>query len=481
MMPPALRVESLSKCYPIYAHPRDRLKQFVLPRLSGLLGRPPRRYFTEFWALHDVSFSVEAGSTVGIVGRNGSGKSTLLQLICGTLQPTAGQIETSGRISALLELGSGFNPDFSGRENVFLYAAILGLSRAETAARLADVLAFAEIGDFIDQPVKTYSSGMAVRLAFAVAIHVEPQLLVVDEALSVGDERFQRKCFARIEQLRARGVTILFVSHAASTVVALCDRALLLDGGELLAAGDPKRIVAAYQKLLYAPADRAEAVRRACRDGSLWESRRGLSHADSGPEHAAAEAGGPPRGTALRAGLVDEREALDPHLRPSSTVEYESSGARILTPTLVNEHGEPVNHLIRGRRYCYRYRVAFERDCAQVRFGMLIKTVTGVELGGASTTAPGSATLDRVAAGTEVEVAFEFDCGLAAGVYFLNAGVGADIGAGETYMHRVVDAAMFRVAPEPDDRMTGMVDFAITSRVQTAAAGGATTLVSVRG
>ncbi|MCA3225466.1 MAG: ABC transporter ATP-binding protein [Burkholderiales bacterium] len=449
---PVLRVDGLRKCYFVYAQPRDRLKQFVLPRAARLLGRPARAYYREFWALQGVSFSVAPGETVGIVGRNGSGKSTLLQLICGTLSPSGGTVAVDGRIAALLELGSGFNPEFSGRENVFLNAAILGLTRAQTEARLPEILAFAEIGEFIDQPVKTYSSGMVVRLAFAVAIHVEPQLLVIDEALSVGDERFQRKCFARIEAMRRAGVAVLFVSHSAGTVVELCDRALLLDGGELLAAGEPKRVVAAYQKLLYAPPEQAASVRAALRAGTPVAA----------PEPAAAVE--PPVPVA-----VDEREAFDPGLRPTSTLEYEPRGARILQARVLNARGEPVNHLVRSRRYCYTYRVAFDRTCTHVRFGMLLKTLTGLEIGGASSSAPGTPTLALAPAGSEVEVAFDFTCNLAAGVYFLNAGVGAGIDGGETYIHRVVDAAMFRVAPEAEDRLTGVVDFGISARVTSAA------------
>ena len=194
----AISVQNLSKCFQIYDNPRDRLKQFVLPRMQ----REPKQYFREFWALKDVSFEIKKGETVGIVGRNGSGKSTLLQLICGTLNPTGGSVQTNGRIAALLELGSGFNPEFTGRENVYMNAAVLGLSKSEVDARFDDIAAFAEIGQFIEQPVKTYSSGMTVRLAFSIAINVDPEILIVDEALSVGDELFQRKCFSRIEAIR---------------------------------------------------------------------------------------------------------------------------------------------------------------------------------------------------------------------------------------------------------------------------------------
>ena len=258
---PVIEVAGLAKCFHTYERPGDRLRQALVPPLQRWLGRPPSQYFREFWALRDVSLSIGRNETVGIVGRNGSGKSTLLQCICGTLTPTMGTVRTQGRIAALLELGSGFNPEFSGRDNVFMNGAVLGLSRAEVEQRFDAIAAFADIGAFLDQPVKTYSSGMAVRLAFSVAINLNPDVLVVDEALSVGDELFQRKCFARIETLKAEGMTVLFVSHSGATVVDLCDRAVLLDGGELLSIGKPGEIVSRYQKLLYAPATEREQVR----------------------------------------------------------------------------------------------------------------------------------------------------------------------------------------------------------------------------
>ncbi len=196
----AIQISKLSKCYEIYDAPRDRLKQFILPVLQRKTGRSPKRYFREFWALRDVSFDVMKGETIGVIGRNGCGKSTLLQMICGTLSPTEGSIRTQGRIAALLELGSGFNPEFTGRENVYLNAAVLGLTRSEIEARFDAITAFAEIGEFIEQPVKTYSSGMMVRLAFAVIAHVDADILIVDEALAVGDAFFTQKCMRFLRQ-----------------------------------------------------------------------------------------------------------------------------------------------------------------------------------------------------------------------------------------------------------------------------------------
>ena len=242
----AIKAENLSKCYEIYAQPHDRLKQSIYPRIQRLFGKTPAHYYREFWALKDISFEVKKGETVGIIGRNGSGKSTLLQIVCNTLNATSGSIQTKGRIAALLELGSGFNPEFTGRENVYMNAAILGLTKAETDAKFDAIAAFADIGQFLDQPVKTYSTGMQVRLAFAVATTVDPDILIVDEALAVGDVRFQLKCHRRFDEFREMRKTILLVSHSCGDVVRLCSKAIWLDGGKTRKAGIAKTIAEEY-------------------------------------------------------------------------------------------------------------------------------------------------------------------------------------------------------------------------------------------
>jgi ABC-type polysaccharide/polyol phosphate transport system ATPase subunit len=232
-----LSVRDLAKCYQIYERPRHRLMQSIFRR---------RKYYREFWALRGVSLDVKRGEVLGIIGRNGAGKSTLLQAICGTATATAGTISVKGRVAALLELGAGFNPEFTGRENAFLNAAILGMTRDEIEARFDDIVAFSELEAFIDEPVKTYSSGMFVRLAFAVAIHVSPEILIVDEALSVGDLAFRNKCIEKIQSLVAAGVTVLFVTHDISTLQLLCSRVLWLDHGQVKAEGDPIRVSQDY-------------------------------------------------------------------------------------------------------------------------------------------------------------------------------------------------------------------------------------------
>jgi lipopolysaccharide transport system ATP-binding protein len=242
----AISVQNLSKFYQIYENPRDRLKQFVLPRFNSFAGNQPKQYFSEFWALKDVSFEIKKGETVGIIGRNGSGKSTLLQMICGTLNPTSGSVQTNGRIAALLELGSGFNPEFTGRENVYMNAAVLGLSEDEVDARFDDIAAFADIGQFIEQPVKTYSSGMYVRLAFAVNIISEPEIMIVDEALAVGDMNFQAKCMTALTRIQDRGATVLFVSHDISALKSLCSRGVYLDNGTVQKIGHAGEVAELY-------------------------------------------------------------------------------------------------------------------------------------------------------------------------------------------------------------------------------------------
>lgn len=245
----AIIIEHLSKCYHIYETPRARLKQFIYPTIKRLIGRKEiNNYYREFWSVKDVSFDIKKGETVGIIGNNGAGKSTLLQMICGTLNPTEGQVTVNGRIAALLELGSGFNMDFTGKENVYLNAAVLGLSKKEIDLKYQDIVDFADIKDFMDQPVKTYSSGMIARLAFSVAVQVNPDILIVDEALSVGDMAFQEKSFSKMKEIRDMGTSILFVSHSLSAVRNFCDKAVWVEKGQIRMIGERLDVCDAYQQ-----------------------------------------------------------------------------------------------------------------------------------------------------------------------------------------------------------------------------------------
>jgi len=475
----SIQVQALCKRYEIYSQPADRLKQMVLPRMQRAIRRPSRAYFNEFWALRDVSFNVRRGETIGIVGRNGSGKSTLLQMICGTLTPTLGEVTVNGRIAALLELGAGFNPEFTGHENVRLSGLLYGLSEEELRNRYDAILDFAEIGNFIDQPVKTYSSGMYVRLAFAVAINVSPDILVVDEALSVGDEAFQRKCFARIDAIRKAGATILFVSHAASTVSELCNRALLLDRGELLTQGSPKYVVSRYQKLLYSPADKYPSIREAIRASNEGDVRsevaaalsidplgHGESNLDADPVGGQsldrAKAEHPSGATDVHAvdSAILEEAYFEEGLVPRSTLRYDASGAEIIDPHIETLDGRRVNILQPQHEYVYTYCIRFEKVIAAVRCGMLIKSVTGLELAGSVTSWHGD-NLPIVEAGTELMVKFRFPCLFSSGAYFMNAGVQGMIGEEHIYLDRWIDGIMFKVIHEPGRLATTTMDLDI--------------------
>nr|WP_298249724.1 ABC transporter ATP-binding protein [uncultured Halomonas sp.] len=246
----AIHVSGLGKVYRVYETPADRLKQMLFPSFSRMLNKTPPCYYHEFSALEDVSFTIKRGQTVGVIGRNGSGKSTLLQMICGTLTPTAGSIEVSGRVAALLELGAGFNSDFTGRENIYLYASVMGLSQKEIDHRYGEILSFADIGDFIEQPVKSYSSGMMLRLAFAVIANVDADILIIDEALAVGDAFFVQKCMRFLHKFMESG-TVLFVSHDSAAVTNLCTHAVWLESGRVVEQGDPKSVTEKYLEQQY--------------------------------------------------------------------------------------------------------------------------------------------------------------------------------------------------------------------------------------
>jgi lipopolysaccharide transport system ATP-binding protein len=259
----AISLKNISKCYKRYAYPIDRLKEILLPEKSRT---------EEFWALRNISLDIYRGETLGIVGQNGSGKSTLLQIIAGTLTPTTGELKVNGRISALLELGSGFNPEFTGRQNVFFNGQVLGLSQEEIINKFDSIAAFAEIGSFIDRPVKTYSSGMVVRLAFAVVANIEPAILIVDEALAVGDAKFQARCMKRIRQLKEQGVTVLFVSHDSSSVKMLCNRAVLMNQGLILDIDKPKEVINHYIALLSSDRKQIDSLEDVYKNSSVTQN-----------------------------------------------------------------------------------------------------------------------------------------------------------------------------------------------------------------
>jgi lipopolysaccharide transport system ATP-binding protein len=431
-----ISVRNLSKRYLLYNRPQERLKQILFWRLG-------KNYAREFWALRDVSFEVRPGETVGIIGRNGSGKSTLLQIIAGTLAPSQGQVEVDGRVAALLELGSGFNPEFTGRENVYLNGAILGLSRKQIDELFGRIAAFADIGQFIDQPVKLYSSGMQVRLAFAVQAFVPKEILIVDEVLAVGDIAFQRKCMGVLEEFRDRGGTVLLVSHDMQMIVRHCERCMLLSDGELLADDDSKPVTDLYQRLIYGgPGAFAGAVTALRQHGLQYVLNRSPAGVmTSRPIQESA----PDRDAQLQP-QVGPSDWFDPDMPETNEIVYGNGDAEIVDYGVYSQQGERVNVLVMGRRYNWVYQVRFHRDAYDVRFGMMLKTVDGLDVAGIASNRE-QVYFDHITGASVVEVSFSIKLNVAPGTYFLNASVEGKVGKEYQYLHRRVDICMIRVLP----------------------------------
>ena len=439
----AISIKNVSKEYKLYQSPAHRVKETFHPFR--------KKYNTTFQALRNISITINRGETVGIVGRNGCGKSTLLQIVCGIMPPTSGELQIYGRISAILELGAGFNPEFSGRSNVYLNCSILGMDVSGVDERIQDILEFADIGEFIDQPVKTYSSGMAIRLAFSIAINADPSVLVVDEALSVGDSAFQRKCFSRIKTIQEQGATILFVSHDAAAVVELCDRVMLIDKGELLFSGSPKKAVSLYHKLLFAPQDKVVKIRQEIIDKIEKDDEKKSSDVEQDTDDLPVKEQKP-------------KEYYNEHLVPKSAIWYEPNGAKIYKPYVRTLDGRKVNVLVRNEEYYYTYDVRFFQNIFNVRFCMAIKTIRGFELGGYENQIEDVAG-EYITEGSIVHVSLRFRCHLLPGTYFLNAGVRGISNKEDGYLHRGIDVAMFEVMQEGEIGSTAVVDFGIVPEV----------------
>lgn len=428
----AIRVEGLSKCYQIYSNPADRLKQFIFPRIKSLLGKPNTAYYREFWALENISFNVKRGETVGILGSNGSGKSTLLQIICGTLSPTGGTVQTHGRIAALLELGSGFNPDFTGRENVYLNATVLGLSLDEINKRYDDIVDFADIGEFINQPVKTYSSGMVVRLAFAVQSQIEPDILIVDEALSVGDVKFQAKCFDRLRQLKENGTSILLVTHSSEQIVSHCTAALLLNKGQQIELGEPKRVVNRYMDLLFGKDSNQTKDELSATTAQTYKATdTALSHTQD---------------------VFANRIGYNPH-----EYRWGDKKAVILDYKLV-ANGVPYPSAIStGQAIDLILAVKFTTAIFRPILGVTIKTKEGITVYGAnSETLKQTDLLEAGAENSAIEMKISFICDLAYGDYFISLGLASKHGEEVIPHDRRYDAIHMQV--RPNNTFFGLID-----------------------
>ena len=398
----AIEVKNLTKIYKLYDKPLDRLKE--------ALWLAPKNKFKEKKALDDVNLTVKKGETVGIIGTNGSGKSTILKVITGVLTPTAGEVSVNGRISALLELGAGFNMEYNGIDNIFLNGMMIGFSEEEIKARLDDILAFADIGEYVYQPVKTYSSGMFVRLAFAVAINIDPEILIVDEALSVGDVFFQAKCYHKFEEFKKEGKTILFVSHDLSSISKYCDRTVLLNQGKLLGEGTPKEMIDIYKQVLvgaYAPVE--SDVK------SLLDDEEVRSAAKKAVEKGSAAAENP--------------DALT----------YGNGKAVIESCTVKDDGGKETNAIIKDTEFTVSMRVRFTEDVEQPIFAYTIKNAMGIEITGTNSMAE-KAFLEPVKAGDVKEITFTQVMSLQGGEYLLSFGVTGFEQNDFVVYHRLYDA-----------------------------------------
>lgn len=428
----AISVRKVTKKYEVYGQPIDRLKEAFHPF--------KKKYHKDFHALSEVSFEIGRGECVGIIGRNGAGKSTILKVITGVLSPTSGEVEVKGKISSILELGTGFNMELSGRENVYYNAMISGVEHEIMDSRIQQIIDFAELGDFIEQPIKTYSSGMKARLAFAAAINVDPDILIVDEALSVGDAAFGRKCFAKMEEIRANGATILFVSHSEGSIVALCNRAIWLNNGSKVLDGDPKLVTGLYTKYSNETSVKISEMHQEYKELEQKQAELAVLEAEGDSEEVVEEE------------LI--KAYYDPELTPS-TIVYAENGARISNVRIETLAGEKVNVLVHGEPYIYKYDLECESFLYKAQFGCLIKEKNGVPISGYAYPSKNDYLEDPIS-GTK-EVCFHFNCHLANGQYFFNAGVIAQLNDDKLdYAHRILDAYMIRVI-EAGEELTASV------------------------
>ena len=406
----AIKVEDVSKMYKLYDKPADRFKDAI-----GF--NKEKKLYTEHYALNHINFQVEKGECVGIIGTNGSGKSTMLKIITGVLRQTSGNVEIDGRISALLELGAGFNMEYTGLENVYLNGTMIGFTREEIDEKLDSILDFADIGEFIHQPVKTYSSGMFVRLAFAVAINIDPEILIVDEALSVGDVFFQSKCYHKFEEFKRQGKTILFVSHDLSSISKYCDRVVLINKGVKLAEGGPKEMVDMYKKVLVNQLDTDEY--------NEYEQE------DSEDEN-------------VEEVIEDIGEWKQHYEKNPSMIEYGGKEAEIIDYAIIDDRGNYSNTLEQGSRFSVKFKVKFNETITEPIFAMTIKDLKGIEITGTNTMYEKVEITDS-SQGAVREVCFTQNIDLQGGSYLVSLGCTGYRNGDFTVFHRLYDVVSIQV------------------------------------
>lgn len=455
----AVKFENVSKYYKLYNSSKDRLKEALHP-----FGKKRHR---EFYALRNINLEIKKGEILGVVGRNGSGKSTLLKIISGVIQPNSGKVIVNGDVSALLELGSGLNPDFDGIQNIYFGGIMMGFTREEMKAKMDDIIAFADIGDFIHQPLKTYSSGMKARLGFSLAISIKPKILVVDEVLSVGDDLFKRKCFAKIEELFKSGCTVFFVSHSIANVVEICTRAILMDKGELILDGPAPFITRYYQKLLYALPSALNDIRKEIVQLNMDQDEKERYKLRFEVEKNNRENNPDSKEATLNKEIEDSSKPIAyfiPDFTPKTTVKNEFYNVQIFDIQIQTLSGKVVNALVMEDSYLLSYKAQFNQEMETVRFGTLVLSEKGLPISGISiqTEESTQGQTDSI-----YYVQIRFKCTLLPGTYFIGISVNRiDKNNEKIRLYEIHDAIAFKVQNEKNRYLWGIVNLEQIGQIQ---------------
>ena len=432
----AVKLENVSKYYKLYASKKDRIKEVLHPG--------NKQYHQNFCALNNINLEIKAGETLGIMGMNGSGKSTLLKIISGILQPNSGTVKVNGKISALLELGSAFNPEFTGIDNIYFYGMLLGFKRHEMESKIDDILSFADIGVFIHQPIKTYSNGMKSRLGFSVAVHVDPDILILDEVLAVGDGLFKRKCFAKMEELFSRNKTVLFVSHSTNSVKSMCSRAIILDKGSLYLDGASSYVTSHYHKYILAKKNNGEDYSRY--DESLDDDNSISDEIDSNKYKYINEI----------IKNADMGNIYIPEFVPESTVEMKNYEISLSDAKIETVDNKRVNLLVTDQKYIFKCKIKFNVDAEDVSVGASFKDVRGIKISSTSLKKMNKM-IKRAATGDQYEVEWTFQCLLLEGIYFIDILITGEINNNRQVLCRVNDLNVFKVVENEQKKYGGMV------------------------
>jgi lipopolysaccharide transport system ATP-binding protein len=455
-----IKLQGVSKKYKLFNSKTARMKEALHPL--------KKKYHREFYALNNINLEVAKGEILGIVGVNGSGKSTLLKIISGIIPPSGGTCSVKGRVIPLLELGSGFNPEFTGLENIYFYNRLNGYTRKQTDAVLDDILDFAEIGDFIHQPLKTYSSGMKARLGFAVSVNIDPDILILDEVLSVGDELFRRKCYARMEQFFEGGKTILFVSHSVPAINQICTRSVLLSNGELILEGPTKLVTAQYERYLYAKKEMMPNVREEIVAMNKNEALKAATYAElaatkeapAKPQHPADEPVVTPttHETAQQAAkeLLKPKGYYHPNLKPVSTTITRNTDVDITDIKILDLQGNNLNVLCQGEFYIFSFTIKPHVNLENIRIGISFSTKESLIVVGYTIPSQNSS-IEKMLAHQNYYIEINFECLLSAGTYYTMVGLTTDDKSGKYYHNIIKDASLFKVQPNKEKNNWGLV------------------------